>query len=69
MEEVEQQRLFQETLELQELQASIARTHSLAERASAIVEGFDLRLVRLETAILPIHGSTQKLSRVIGYSS
>lgn len=53
-----------ELAELELLGQNQKRLASLTGRMTTILSGFDRRLVKLESSILPIHQSTQALSRV-----
>ena len=46
------------------LEQNQRRLASLTGRMTTILNGFDRRLVKLESSILPIHKSTQTLSRI-----
>jgi exocyst complex protein 7 len=50
--------------EMELLEQNQKRLASLTGRMTTILNGFDRRLVKLESSILPIHKSTQMLSRV-----
>ncbi|WFD29868.1 exocyst complex component exo70 [Malassezia sp. CBS 17886] len=50
--------------ELELLEPNQKRLASLTGRMTTILNGFDRRLVRLESSILPIHQSTRKLSKI-----
>ncbi|WFD36889.1 exocyst complex component exo70 [Malassezia cuniculi] len=50
--------------ELELLSQNQNRLASLTGRMTTILNGFDRRLVKLESSILPIHQSTQTLSRI-----
>lgn len=53
-----------EMTELELLSQNQKRLASLTGRMTTILNGFDRRLVKLESSILPIHQSTQTLSRI-----
>lgn len=53
-----------EMAELELLAQNQKRLASLTGRMTTILNGFDRRLVKLESSILPIHRSTQELSRI-----
>lgn len=63
-----QQNAMQETdmalTEMELLEQNQRRLENLTGRMTTILNGFDRRLVRLESSILPIHRSTQTLSRI-----
>ena len=50
--------------EMELLEQNQRRLGNLTGRMTTILNGFDRRLVRLESSILPIHKSTQTLSRI-----
>lgn len=50
--------------EMELLEQNQRRLGSLTGRMTTILNGFDRRLVKLESSILPIHKSTQTLSRI-----
>lgn len=50
--------------EMELLEQNQRRLASLTGRMTTILNGFDRRLVKLESSILPIHKSTQTLSRI-----
>lgn len=50
--------------EMELLEQNQRRLASLTSRMTTILNGFDRRLVKLESSILPIHRSTQTLSRI-----
>lgn len=50
--------------ELELLGQNQRKLASLTSRMTTILSGFDKRLVKLESSILPIHRSTQKLTRL-----
>lgn len=53
-----------EMTELELLGQNQKRLANLTSRMTTILNGFDRRLVKLESSILPIHQSTQMLSRI-----
>lgn len=50
--------------ELQMLSQNQRKLATLTSRMTAILSGFDKRLIKLESSILPIHKGTQKLARM-----
>ncbi|TPX64471.1 hypothetical protein SpCBS45565_g05856 [Spizellomyces sp. 'palustris'] len=56
--------LYQDIQELELLQESLSKTSILSERIETMLNSFDVRLGKLETSILPIHRSTQKLTKL-----
>ena len=53
-------------MEMELLEQNQRRLGNLTSRMTTILNGFDRRLIRLESSILPIHKSTQLLSRIHG---
>ena len=53
-------------MEMELLEQNQRRLGNLTSRMTTILNGFDRRLIRLESSILPIHKSTQLLSRING---
>ena len=51
-------------MEMELLEQNQRRLGNLTSRMTTILNGFDRRLIRLESSILPIHKSTQILSRI-----
>ncbi|TPX33934.1 hypothetical protein SeMB42_g07417 [Synchytrium endobioticum] len=49
---------------LQLLQSILLKSNTLTDRVVGMLDSFDERLVKLEGSVLPIHRSTQKLTRV-----
>ncbi|KAJ3105464.1 GTP-binding nuclear protein gsp1/Ran [Phlyctochytrium planicorne] len=48
--------------ELEQLQASLLKTNTLTDKMCTMLSSFEERLGKLETSILPIHRSTQRLT-------
>ncbi|KAI9098278.1 Cullin repeat-like-containing domain protein [Phlyctochytrium arcticum] len=59
-----EQRLYQDTQDLELLQESLSKTAILTGKIDSMLNSFDSRLGKLETSILPIHRSTQKLTKL-----
>ncbi|KAI8818604.1 Cullin repeat-like-containing domain protein [Fimicolochytrium jonesii] len=57
-----ERKLHKDMEELEVLEESLAKTNILTNKIESMLSSFDLRLGRLETSILPIHRSTQKLT-------
>ncbi|KAJ8323269.1 exocyst complex component exo70 [Batrachochytrium dendrobatidis] len=57
-------KLDDEVVNLELLQTSLKKTDMLTEKMQTILSSFDQRLSKLETFILPIYKSTQKLTKM-----
>lgn len=55
--------LDQDIKELELLQTAIDTTQNATVKVASILSSFDSRLSKLETCIMPIHLSTQELTR------
>ncbi|KAI8097725.1 uncharacterized protein BX664DRAFT_85676 [Halteromyces radiatus] len=51
--------------ELQYLQNQLSKMDGLSTKLVGILDSFDDRLLKLEASILPIHRSTQNLTRLV----
>ncbi|ORX90514.1 Exo70 exocyst complex subunit [Basidiobolus meristosporus CBS 931.73] len=61
----QQRKIDEDVAELEFLQDSLRRADLLTDTTVGMLRSFDDRLLKLEASILPIHKSTQKLSRVV----
>ncbi|CAG8477746.1 11307_t:CDS:10 [Diversispora eburnea] len=59
------ERLDEESADLDFLEENLRKTEALTEKMTSMLNVFDDRLVRLEASILPIHKSTQTLSKLV----
>ncbi|TPX35775.1 hypothetical protein SmJEL517_g01873 [Synchytrium microbalum] len=59
-----ERKVEQDVENLQLLQSILFKSNTLTERVVGMLDSFDERLLKLEGSILPIHRSTQKLTRV-----
>nr|CAG8548890.1 2789_t:CDS:10 [Entrophospora candida]CAG8598908.1 287_t:CDS:10 [Entrophospora candida] len=59
------ERLDEESADLDYLEENLKKTEELTKKMTSMLNVFDDRLVRLEASILPIHGSTQKLTKLV----
>ncbi|KAJ3171254.1 K(+)/H(+) antiporter [Geranomyces variabilis] len=59
-----ERKLRKDTEDLELLEESLAKTNVLTNKIESMLSSFDYRLGRLETSILPIHRSTQKLTKL-----
>ncbi|TPX53942.1 hypothetical protein PhCBS80983_g06107 [Powellomyces hirtus] len=59
-----ERKLRQDTEDLEMLEDSLAKTNMLTQKIESMLSSFDFRLGKLETSILPIHRSTQKLTKL-----
>ncbi|KAI8912112.1 Cullin repeat-like-containing domain protein [Powellomyces hirtus] len=59
-----ERKLRQDTEDLEMLEDSLAKTNVLTQKIESMLSSFDFRLGKLETSILPIHRSTQKLTKL-----
>ncbi|CAG8569094.1 9788_t:CDS:10 [Funneliformis mosseae] len=57
-------RLDEESADLDFLEENLKKTEALTEKMTSMLNVFDDRLVRLEASILPIHKSTQTLTKL-----
>ncbi|CAG8675218.1 14509_t:CDS:10 [Funneliformis caledonium] len=57
-------RLDEESADLDFLEENLKKTEALTEKMTGMLNVFDDRLVRLEASILPIHKSTQTLTKL-----
>ncbi|KAG0344492.1 exocyst complex component exo70 [Podila humilis] len=58
--------LDEEAAELDSLVASLEKTNTVSSKMVGILNSFDTRLAHLESSVLPIHKSTQNLTRLAG---
>ncbi|KAJ3006892.1 UNVERIFIED_CONTAM: Exocyst complex component 7 [Siphonaria sp. JEL0065] len=59
-----EQVLENDIAELAQLQESLVKTNMLTERMGGMLSSFEVRLAKLESAILPIHKSTKHLTKL-----
>jgi exocyst complex protein 7 len=53
-----------EAADIELLEQHLIKTSSISQRMTSILTNFDSRLSRLEKSILPLHRSTQSLTRL-----
>ncbi|KAF9927380.1 exocyst complex component exo70 [Linnemannia zychae] len=58
--------LDEEAAELEGLETNLDKTNTVSTKMVNILNSFDTRLASLETSVLPIHESTQSLTRLAG---
>ncbi|KAF9906285.1 exocyst complex component exo70 [Linnemannia zychae] len=58
--------LDEEVAELEGLETNLDKTNTVSTKMVTILNSFDTRLASLETSVLPIHKSTQSLTRLAG---
>ncbi|KAG0280871.1 exocyst complex component exo70 [Linnemannia exigua] len=58
--------LDEEVAELEGLETNLDKTNTVSTKMVNILNSFDTRLASLETSVLPIHKSTQSLTRLAG---
>ncbi|KAK9728391.1 exocyst complex component exo70 [Basidiobolus ranarum] len=61
----QQQKTEEDIAELEFLEESLRRANLLTDTTVGMLRSFDDRLLKLEASIIPIHKSTQRLSRVV----
>ncbi|CAG8828230.1 25143_t:CDS:2, partial [Dentiscutata erythropus] len=59
------ERLDEDSADLAFLEENLEKTEDLTEKMTSMLNVFDDRLVRLEASILPIHKSTQTLTKLV----
>ncbi|RIB02778.1 Cullin repeat-like-containing domain protein [Gigaspora rosea] len=59
------ERLDEDSADLAFLEENLEKTEELTEKMTSMLNVFDDRLVRLEASILPIHKSTQTLTKLV----
>ncbi|CAG8603375.1 9075_t:CDS:10 [Cetraspora pellucida] len=59
------ERLDEDSADLDFLEENLEQTEDLTEKMTSMLNVFDDRLVRLEASILPIHKSTQTLTKLV----
>ncbi|KAI9027967.1 Cullin repeat-like-containing domain protein [Hyaloraphidium curvatum] len=62
--EVQAQLVASETREIEDLEESLKKIDGLKDRMVSMLDSFDGRLKKMEGTILPVHRSTQKLTRM-----
>ncbi|KAI8070294.1 hypothetical protein BDF21DRAFT_344565, partial [Thamnidium elegans] len=56
--------LDEDAADLDALQKQLGRMNGLSDKLVTILDSFDGRLLKLEASILPIHKSTQNLTKL-----
>lgn len=54
-----------EAADIELLEQHLNKTSQISQRMTSILSKFDTRLVKLEKSILPLHNSTQSLTRLV----
>jgi exocyst complex component 7 len=53
-----------EAADIELLEQHLIKTSNISQRMTSILTNFDSRLIRLEKSILPLHKSTQSLTKL-----
>ncbi len=53
-----------EAADIELLEQHLIKTSNISQRMTSILTNFDTRLIRLEKSILPLHKSTQSLTKL-----
>jgi exocyst complex protein 7 len=53
-----------EAADIELLEQHLIKTTNISQRMTSILTNFDSRLIRLEKSILPLHKSTQSLTKL-----